>query len=347
MKKYFLVASAVLATSFTALAGTLSTKGIPTSAGVIFHLDLEAVEKSKISQVADSEESRGKIKKSIARLFGRASADAPENADISSIGSIADITVAVTTPENGALDPNYVIAPDIVIVRGNFNLEKFDNFAKSRHAATTSVIKNRTFYKLQGRLPWGNPFASFATLIDANTILFAADEAATTAALATLTGNAKSYTAPTPLLSYGRNIGAPFAFFYLNGKILPKQRTDSSAKQMTPLPPNPAHVFLVLGEKAGDIKLRLSATYPTASDQQSVQAFMQMGLAMIQGRIANTNDSDGNPDPKKVKRSARLKSLLDAIKITTSEPNYVSLAFDYSSEKIIQFAKEASAANNP
>jgi hypothetical protein len=349
MKKHLLCAGTFLASSFAAFAGALNTTGIPASAAGVVHIDFEAASKSKIGQTAKDALNTGilgKVAKDEATLLE----DLKKELFASGITleSLADATIALIPRQKGEPEP-------LVIVRGKFDPAKIAAAAKKEKLKTV-VIGGRTFFeKPESEKILGGedgPTSRFqktpSTLfcaLDSGTILAATDKTAAAAALAALSGKAKSYTAPAPLPAYGKRVGTPFVLVYINGKSFPKQNPAQAKDAMDMSPPNPAHVFFALGEDTKNVKVRLAMAYANATDVQKTQSFAQMMLGMA-GMFASSAGPDGKPDPKKAETAAKISKALSALKIATAEPNYFTVSFDYPVGEIVQAIKDAATKGN-
>ncbi len=311
-----------------ALAGPLNTKGIPADAAGIVHFDFDAGAKSKVLQL---------VKKQINKELAEDSSEQKEfeafkkETGFDPQKDIHDATIAFFIKEAGA-EPNM-----LVVLRGKFPQKKLNAAAQSKSA--TSTEGEKTFINIKTFLDAYGINANIGGISEKTDDLFCLvlnDQTAIVSDKDTLdksiaAHNGQSYAAPADLVSFSKQVTNPMVVAFADGKAIPQEENS-------PIPPAESS-FVVIGESAKDLQVRLALNYSDENTPAQVNAMAQMFLGFTQARLANTTGPDGQPDPEKVKQAQQVTKLLSSLKLAPNGKAFTA-AFDYPSEEVVNFIKE-------
>ncbi|MDR2862744.1 MAG: hypothetical protein LBV54_02530 [Puniceicoccales bacterium] len=321
MKKLILAAGIAALLTFTTAgsAAPLNTNGIPAAAQGLIHLDYDLVKKSAIGTeyIASLKSQKKGSEDFINTLKDDLGLDLEKDA-------ISDITLGLTAPAAADVDPDV-----IVIVRGKFSPEKFLSAGKKKNAKFVAVGKHSFANVGTHDKKW------LVGVVDGKTLIAVNKSAAlATAAVDAHTGAAKSFAAPAPLVSFGKQFGNPAILIYADGRLFPPADNQGGVS----VPP-PDSLYAALGDNGTNIRLRTTAAYPTAEKAQQAQATLQGLAGIIQSMSAQGNGAGGKQDPKS---AARLNKLFSAMKFTTADKFFL-FAVDYPVADAVQALKAQSA----
>ena len=305
MKKYILsTALFLLACALPASAATI--KGIPDFAGGMLHLDTytgssfaAAVREHLLQGLPDP----GAQEMELGFVPAR---------------DVSDITMGILAPADGCGAPQ-----GIILVRGQFSSAKILAAAAKKDAKPVNIDK-RAFVDagfLSTSLPFAQPGKILLGAADETTLLFA-DAAGANQSLAAFEDTGKSWVVPPSLTKFHEQVGNPFLFGRLEGKLFPK----APAEQGDGAPPE--WVQFALGDDGKTLRFSLEGNFPSQDDARKAEASIQTMLLYLKSSASNTAGADEKPDAAKVARQERINKLYDATKFLLSGNNLkVTLEF--------------------
>jgi len=323
------VAGALALATGGAPAAPINTKGIPTGAQAIVHLDLDAGRKSALAPLIEKEISKkdSGVKVSAVPEWTK---DAGFKAE-----DITSVTFGVFSAGEGK-DPN-----SVAVVRGKIPFAQLHDYARSKKLPTVAVGQS-IFYDVStlektGEGADAKKTKEFVCPYNHSTFIFVSDAALAPRAVAALKGGSAAVTAPAALVSVGATAGTPILLAHIDGATLPK--VDPAQTMGVKAPKT---TLIALADDGTNIKFRLHGDYASAQEAEETKNALTGLLGMAQMFIANgaKPGPDGAPDPKAAADAAKVRKIIGRVKLS-NEGAAVKVTLDYPTQDAIAEIKAA------
>ncbi|MDR2982100.1 MAG: hypothetical protein LBV12_07630 [Puniceicoccales bacterium] len=334
MTKVLLIPTAFLAFAAVAIAGPLSSKGIPAEAKGIVHVDFDAGSKSLVIQTLKQESEKAVAGESSGK---KAYEDFKKQVGFDPSKDINDVTLGLI-PKAGSDEPQAAI-----VVRGKFSPDKMVAAAKAKSIATTAYGKYTLISASalkSAYLPDESGMAADALEdllccpFDKSTILLG-EKGTIEKAIDVYSGKSKPYAIPSTLTAYSKQVGSPIALAYVSGDLDKSEPDPNNPMQM----PKMQNLYFALADDGKNVKARATSEYKDEAGAQQSQSMIQMVMGFMQMAASQTNGPDGKPDPKKVEDAKKLTKLLSSLKLSAEGKN-LNVGLDYPTAEAVAQIKE-------